>query len=493
MRQLYPSNQSRLFISILGICFFATLLANETEDVAVLTKNAEALLDKKSPAALIEACTKLIEKAPDQTKGYLWRSWGNMDLKKYQDALRDVTKFIELNPEDDFAYSSRARVFIELKDYERGLADLEHAIRLDPSYSGYFVSRGKIYDSLNERARAKADFATAIGLNPKNADAHEQLGMCEVIDGQYEAAKQHLSIAIGLDANRSASFCFRAMAFFAEKDFVLAKQDAEEGIRLNPSYSYAHSFMGLILIARQEPEAALQAVEFGLTHSEPIAEHYNAKAVAHLMLKDYNAAIQDTEAALAIEPHDKTALKNLASLKKGENKTQLSTGETQIETRYSSLMLPADWKEDESQREWLPEKRFYHSADGSAAFCHVVVEKEWKNMNEVFESTRIQLAEKFRYVKISAIGSSDPSSKRGMRMKGSMDGRRLALVELHLEPAASRYAVLFMVIEDQGKPHSEDDARKVLGSFHLKPDEAPEPATQPTNIASLFASYLSVF
>jgi CHAT domain-containing protein/Tfp pilus assembly protein PilF len=125
----------------------------------------------------IAACSRVIERSPDDGDAYNSRGLQYLKKRQYDTAVADFDQAIRLDPKNAVAYKNRGSVHYFNGDRDRALADYDEAIRLDPKDAGAYRSRGLAYMSEGDFGRARADLEQTIRLDPKDALAQLTLAL----------------------------------------------------------------------------------------------------------------------------------------------------------------------------------------------------------------------------------------------------------------------------------------------------------------------------
>jgi tetratricopeptide (TPR) repeat protein len=141
-----------------------------------------ACLNKDTPqAALIEACTVVIEAGKDRpaamatmyfNRGEAYREKGNLDS-----AIKDLGDSIDLDGKNANAYFGRGTALRAKGELDAAIADFDQAIKADPRNPTYYSTRSHAYYEKRDYERAIQDLTQAIKLNPRNTLAIYNRGM----------------------------------------------------------------------------------------------------------------------------------------------------------------------------------------------------------------------------------------------------------------------------------------------------------------------------
>ncbi|MBI5176116.1 MAG: tetratricopeptide repeat protein [Candidatus Melainabacteria bacterium] len=89
----------------------------------------------------------------------LTRSFNQVELGLYKDALKDLNLILRHYPRMASALERRAICLTRLKRYKEALADYNQLILEQSQYPRWYKERGKVYESLGEKSKARADEA----------------------------------------------------------------------------------------------------------------------------------------------------------------------------------------------------------------------------------------------------------------------------------------------------------------------------------------------
>ncbi len=189
-------------------------------------------------------------------------------------ALVDAEKAILQNPLETHAYFVRAVCFVRRDDIEAAAAEMTRLIRLEgplrknkPVLSLAYQKRGDYLQTLGRLREASADYDRAVELGPANADAYCSRGIIWCILGEYAAAERDLAKAV----------------------------------ELNPQDDRALSAIGWLHFDRREFENATAMFDRALAIRGD-ADAYVGRACALIESHRIDAALSDSEAAVAMEP-----------------------------------------------------------------------------------------------------------------------------------------------------------------------------------------------
>ncbi len=103
---------------------------------------------------------------------YKWRGIINVEMKKYEDAVRDFNAAIQLDPMNDDLYVRRARANERLGRLDDALVDLRFAYDLKPDAVRTLLYFGDVYVKAGQAQQALGYYDKAIAIDQKYDDAY---------------------------------------------------------------------------------------------------------------------------------------------------------------------------------------------------------------------------------------------------------------------------------------------------------------------------------
>jgi tetratricopeptide (TPR) repeat protein len=251
-----------------GMPLILVLLLTATHSTAQ-TKNLNDLVNlalcngqgHASPQAQITGCTALITSADLTTLGLAvaYNNRGNAYTKSgdYDRAIRDFNDSIRYNPRYAKPFNNRGVAYQKKGKYDEAIKNFDEAIRISPKYAIALANRADVYQRLNQYDRSGHDYDEAVQLDPSLEEGW--IGSCWVrtVLGQLQQALAACRMALQL-----------------------------------------------------KPRTAKMTVGI-----------YDSRGLAYLKMGQFDAAIDDYNSALHLEPKLASSLygRGLAKLKKGDS------------------------------------------------------------------------------------------------------------------------------------------------------------------------------
>ena len=293
------------------------------------------------------------------------------EASDYAKAARLLQLAVEQHPRDAEIHLLLAKTYYETQQHDAAIASAEKAVALDPQSSLYHEWLGKVYgekashasmfSALSLAKKARKEFAKAVDLDEKNFSANQALIEFDcsapgIAGGGEDKARPEIAKLAALDpaeGHYAAGNCRRQ-----KKDFTAADAEFAQALELHPKSIELLYDIGDYALKQSQAETLAIVAEQGETMapSDPRARFYRAVSLiiknersddSERLLREYlkraplrsgfpppwrvhewlgrvyenqqnsQAAIQEYEAALKLEPKNKNVREALKRLKKG--------------------------------------------------------------------------------------------------------------------------------------------------------------------------------
>jgi tetratricopeptide (TPR) repeat protein len=293
------------------------------------------------------------------------------EASDYPKAARLLQLAVEQYPRDAEIHLLLAKTYYESQRYDAAVASAEKAVALDPESSLYHEWLGKVYgekashasmfSALSLAKKARREFEKAVELDEKNFSANQALiefdcSAPSLAGGGEDKARPEIAKLASLDpaeGHYAAGNCRRQ-----KKDFAAANAEFAKSLELHPKSTELIYDIGDYAMKQGQAETLAIVAEQGeaIAPSDPRSQFYRAVALiikneraedSERFLNEYlkraplrsafpppwrvhewlgrlyenqqksQAAIQEYEAALRLEPKNKNVREALKRLKKG--------------------------------------------------------------------------------------------------------------------------------------------------------------------------------
>lgn len=196
--------------------------------------------------------------------------------KRYLDAVERLQQAAALDPTNDQAYWNLAIVHMEMQRFDAARDDLRRAIDIDGTRAGYHEKLGTVLMELEDWDGAREAFEHAIELDPNLFKAYFKLG--QILERQDDAQG--------------------------------ALQRYTEAVQHGPRFIEGYRALGRLYADLGYLGEAVQVLQSGLQvaieGTEDQAELHHLLGTVYQQQRNYDGAVQEFQAALAIDPsmHD---------------------------------------------------------------------------------------------------------------------------------------------------------------------------------------------
>lgn len=225
---------------------------------------------------------------------YYARGSVRKEVNRCDSAIEDFSKALEVAPDDAAVLKDRAYCYLVAKQAEPALTDIGRVIKLHPKDPGAVMLRGHANWARNDLETAAKDFAEAAALDPTNYLAlYNQASALGALKRPAEAVPV-ASAAIKLDATDSRGFRLRASLYQDLGRTDAALRDYIDAFRLDNDVESLELIGHIYQKRGGMPESLEQmTAEFKVSPKGPTPRLLRARM--HLALGNREAAIKDLD------------------------------------------------------------------------------------------------------------------------------------------------------------------------------------------------------
>jgi len=181
-------------------------------------------------------------------------------MEEWDDAAQHLEASLKLKANSARAHFELATIRARQQQLDEAAKHYQEAIRLRPSFMPTRIQLASVLVQLGENDQAIEQLDAALAQDPKSVDALVGLGVAHTAGNPAEAI-QHFERAIQLDPNRADVHYALANLLFARQDFQRAADSYGATVRLRPSDARARNNLGIALINLGNVDAAIQQFE----------------------------------------------------------------------------------------------------------------------------------------------------------------------------------------------------------------------------------------
>lgn len=164
---------------------------------------------QKNTLKATELLDEALELKPDAVPYLINRGSFLEELKRYDEAIRDLSKAIEKEPNETLAYINRASAYLGKKDLERARKDFLKVLAIGIDNIGVYADLANIYLQQKDYQNAKKYFEIYINKSDKNVSilTNYAYALFELDDKQnsllyfqkaYELDRKEIDVLVGL-------------------------------------------------------------------------------------------------------------------------------------------------------------------------------------------------------------------------------------------------------------------------------------------------------
>ena len=254
--------------------------------------------------------------------------------KKFDEALRDLQKVIEKNPEDMTALQAMAEVLASLKKFDEAGTQLNRIVELQPQSPAGYLLRARLNQLRENNEAALTDLDKVIELDAGNVMGRMMRARIYLEQRKLTEAKADVERVLERNAGVVEAILLRSIIFANEGNFAAAITDLKQIARAVPDNVEVQLQLAGLYAADEKPRKALEIYEKVLAAGGDNIDALRGRGDARLSLGQHAEAIADYEAALKLDPENRSLLNNFAwvlatspkdDLRNAERAKQLAT------------------------------------------------------------------------------------------------------------------------------------------------------------------------
>jgi tetratricopeptide (TPR) repeat protein len=294
----------RIYISHKGHTLYATYNGGP---VFRLDQAGRIAARQRSEAAAQPArAASPVGQAPSDAESFSRRGASFAARREFGRAIEDFSKAIQLDPDDPQRYVDRGYAHLSAGQPILAMADFDQALKLTPGDPKALVGRGAMFLSSRDLVRAKADLDAAIKAAPDSAatafqvarmwsDAGQTGRALRVLDGWITAHPDAAELTQALNGRCR----IRAMA---GTDLDRALADCDVALRRGPKVAALYDTRGLVYLRMGQFDAAIDNYDDALKLQPRLGRAPYGRGVAKKAKGLESEGQADIAAAVGINP-----------------------------------------------------------------------------------------------------------------------------------------------------------------------------------------------
>ncbi|MDH5249266.1 MAG: tetratricopeptide repeat protein [Cyclobacteriaceae bacterium] len=216
--------------------------------------------------------------------------------------------------------------------YDEALIILDKCLQENPAYAEAYLTRAKTRERLKDLQGAHNDYNIYLELVPNQPDALYSLAVLRYRLGMFTQAKEDFLKLLTLPPGETTTVYFKLSASSTGTNQITTAQSA-----IKPQL---YNYLGLVETSLKNYAAAIQWLDSAIALQESEPDYYVNRGIAKVGNKD-TTAMSDYKRALLLNPEHTAALHNVAVMKRnlGDVDASLDQLEKAIESD-SSMLYP---------------------------------------------------------------------------------------------------------------------------------------------------------
>ena len=275
------------------------------------------LIAKEDFAGAVASFSEYILQKPEQYSGFADRSYANLLLKNYPDALRDCEFALKLKPGDEKILLRKALVLIRMEREEEAVAILKTRGSFKRDDPRSLSNIGALLEDENDYRGAIEFHTSAIKLYEKKiaidpvfiktyADdiysIYLSRGLCFYWLKEYPKALADYQRAVSLDQKKYEAWYEIGELQTQQKNYQEAIKAYERAYAINPDLKEGWTNLGFCYGNTKQDLKAIDAYTRGIKADPGNGLLWNNRGYTYLELKQYDKALPDLKKAVEVEP-----------------------------------------------------------------------------------------------------------------------------------------------------------------------------------------------
>jgi tetratricopeptide (TPR) repeat protein/tRNA A-37 threonylcarbamoyl transferase component Bud32 len=247
------------------------------------------------------------------------------ERKNYADAIRYIGIVVSLRPESAIAHNSLGGILMRQGNLDEAVVRLRRAVELDESYAMAQCNLGNALTQQGKSDEGLPHCEKAVAIDPNYAHGYSTLGFVLRKLGKVDQAIAAYRKAIDLNPNDAGAQADLGVLLCDHKhDYQGAIVAFTKAIHLEPEKATLYHDLGEALLGQGDRDGAINAYRKALAMKLDDKDFKRAKT--HMQLgallcdykHEYDAAIAEFNKAIALEPENVMAYRNLGVALKGK-------------------------------------------------------------------------------------------------------------------------------------------------------------------------------
>ncbi len=302
---------------------------------------AELAEEPREKEAFLDAAVELAPRDGEMRRA---RGFFRLAADDFDGAREDLEVAAAEEPRDAAVLGALGLACMMADRLDEARDAFDQAIELEPDAPGLLLQRARIHALESDREEALADISRALEIAPRDPAALLLRARINQQAGDTEAALADLERVLDRDPNAPAALELRGLLAAEREDYPAAIRDFRRLAARDPNDAAVLGQLAMLYLADDQPREAIRRFTRALEIDEDNFGCLRGRSDAEITIGDHDAAIEDLERAVALEPDDTGVLNNLAWLLATSPEDEIRDGKRAIELAERACDLTA-WEE----------------------------------------------------------------------------------------------------------------------------------------------------
>jgi tetratricopeptide (TPR) repeat protein len=272
----------------------------------LLTK-ARILKQSGDFAKSMDVCNELIRKFPDDFSGYCLRSNAWFLSGNYGQAMKDAHKACEVAPENPNSLIARAFVNMQLCKYEEALKDFRLTLQHDPEAYDARRGEGKCLSMLGRDHEALSCFNKLRRSFPDDPDLYYEMADVLFSAGYLNDCEKACRRCLQIDDAYANAYVILGMIAIRRAEDDLARGLLQRAVSLEPDNPFALNELAYLVHLDGDDDQAIELIEKALAESDDYADAWCNKGMILYYRSEFDQAAAAFLQAIRLAPDHVTA------------------------------------------------------------------------------------------------------------------------------------------------------------------------------------------
>ena len=248
--------------------------------------------------------------APWYARAYGNRGFARLNLKEFDESMKDCNRAIKLNSDLYWVYNNRGVIHMQAKRYKEALIDFDRSIKLKADYQFPYTNSFFVNMKLKhyEQALANIDALLAIKGTAQQASLYRSRGIVYAFLKEYTRAIQDFDRSLELDPNFASSYHDKGFTYLRMGDIQNGYASITQAFTLKPNHIHLNWSYEWCKMCMEQPNDTTAEHFEKLSELEP-ENHiaYVSRGAALVLRGNFESAIKELEQAIMLDPDSEDA------------------------------------------------------------------------------------------------------------------------------------------------------------------------------------------